>query len=61
MTASKTMTQKQLSTILRKVYSLYSDYVLKNPFYELEQPIQCEKFDIMLDRALRALTPNRSD
>jgi len=60
-TASKTMTQKQLSTILRKVYSLYSDYVLKNPFYELEQPIQCEKFDIMLDRALRALTPNRSD
>jgi len=55
------MTQKQLSTILRKVYSLYSDYVLKNPFYELEQPIQCEKFDIMLDRALRALTPNRSD
>jgi hypothetical protein len=24
---------------------LYSDYVLKNPFYELDMPIQCSKFD----------------
>ena len=30
-----------------RVYDLYADYVLKNPFYEVEQTIQsrCELFD----------------
>lgn len=31
--------------LLRKIYELYSDYVLKNPFYSLEMPIRCELFD----------------
>ena len=31
--------------ILKEVYILYADYVLKNPFYELEMPIRCELFD----------------
>jgi len=31
--------------ILRKCYELYSDYVMKNPFYSLEMPIRCEKFE----------------
>ncbi|RWS19756.1 trafficking protein particle complex subunit 4-like protein, partial [Leptotrombidium deliense] len=31
--------------LLRKVYELYSDYALKNPFYSLEMPIRCELFD----------------
>jgi hypothetical protein len=26
------------------VYEAYSDYVLKNPFYELEMPIRVEQF-----------------
>eukprot|EP00048_Salpingoeca_helianthica_P002115 m.54627 g.54627 ORF g.54627 m.54627 type:complete len:134 (-) comp11912_c2_seq1:60-461(-) len=30
---------------LRKVYELYSDYALKNPFYSLDMPIRCELFD----------------
>ena len=34
--------------VLRDVYILYSDYVLKNPFYELDMPIHCEKFDLKL-------------
>ena len=31
-----------------RVYSLYADYVLKNPFYELDMPIRCELFDLQL-------------
>ena len=31
--------------VLKEVYVLYSDYVMKNPFYELDMPIQCDKFD----------------
>lgn len=30
--------------LLRKIYELYSDYVLKNPFYSLEMPIRCVFF-----------------
>lgn len=32
--------------ILRNVYSLYADYVLKNPFYTLDMPVanSCQKF-----------------
>lgn len=36
---------RHLEAVLREVYILYSDYVLKNPFYENDMPIQCEKFD----------------
>mmetsp|Transcript_12877 Transcript_12877/g.42499 ORF Transcript_12877/g.42499 Transcript_12877/m.42499 type:complete len:137 (+) Transcript_12877:108-518(+) len=34
--------------LLRAIYDLYADYVLKNPFYELEMPIRCELFDLGL-------------
>lgn len=30
------------------VYDLYTDYVLKNPFYEVEMPVRCELFDVNL-------------
>lgn len=33
--------QTNLDVFLRKVYELYADYVLKNPFYSLEMPIRC--------------------
>lgn len=36
--------------LLRKVFDLYTDYVLKNPFYETEMPIRCELFDANLER-----------
>ncbi len=36
---------KHLDAVLKEVYTLYSDYVLKNPFYEMDMPIQCERFD----------------
>ncbi|CCE62338.1 hypothetical protein TPHA_0C01820 [Tetrapisispora phaffii CBS 4417] len=30
---------------LRKIYCIYSDYVMKDPFYSLEMPIKSELFD----------------
>jgi len=36
---------KNLDHFLRKVYELYADYVLKNPFYELDQVIKCDLFE----------------
>merc|ERR1712060_892852 len=41
---------KNLEHVLKEVYCLYSDYVLKNPFYELDMPIQCERFDQKLTK-----------
>ena len=35
------------------LYELYTDYVLKNPFYEMEMPIWCELFDINLSQAIQ--------
>lgn len=41
--------------LLRVVYELYADYVLKNPFYEAEMPIRCEAFDTQLAAAVGAV------
>eukprot|EP01116_Phalansterium_solitarium_P000353 TRINITY_DN10227_c0_g1_i1.p2 TRINITY_DN10227_c0_g1~~TRINITY_DN10227_c0_g1_i1.p2 ORF type:complete len:142 (+),score=58.60 TRINITY_DN10227_c0_g1_i1:82-507(+) len=38
--------------LLKTCYELYTDYVVKNPFYELDQPIRCELFDINLEKLL---------
>ena len=42
------------------VYPLYADYVLKNPFYEVEMPIRCELFDVNLAAAVDARARRRS-
>lgn len=41
-----------IDILLRKIYELYSDYALKNPFYSLEMPIRCELFDTKLQALL---------
>lgn len=41
-----------IEQLLRKIYELYADYVLKNPFYSLEMPIRCELFDVNLQSLL---------
>lgn len=38
--------------ILKKIYDLYTDYALKNPFYSLDMPIRCELFDSNLQLLL---------
>ena len=46
--------QPNVDTIIRKVYELYADYVMKNPFYQLEMPIRCEAFERGLMSYIRA-------
>ncbi|XP_024063031.1 trafficking protein particle complex subunit 4 [Terrapene carolina triunguis] len=44
--------QAGIESLLRKIYEIYSDFALKNPFYSLEMPIRCELFDQNLKLAL---------
>ncbi|WIA44524.1 hypothetical protein OEZ86_007260 [Tetradesmus obliquus] len=43
----------QVTALLGRIYELYSDFVMKNPFYELEQVIKCELFDEAVDLAVK--------
>lgn len=38
-----------------RIYELYSDYVMKNPFYQSEMPVRCESFDRKLLGYVRPL------
>jgi hypothetical protein len=40
---------------LRTVYGLYSDYVMKNPFYQMEMPVRCEGWERRLVRFVGGL------
>jgi hypothetical protein len=42
--------QSNVEVTLRKCHELYVDFVMKNPFYTLEMPIRCAKFDVRLDQ-----------
>ncbi|AMD22712.1 HHL058Cp [Eremothecium sinecaudum] len=41
--------------ILRKVYCIYSDYVMKNPFYSVDMAIRNEPFDKKLQALVESL------
>ncbi|KAI8325563.1 Sybindin-like protein [Martensiomyces pterosporus] len=44
----------RLTDVLTKVYGMYSDYALKNPFHNLEMPIRSELFDTKLQQLIQA-------
>lgn len=44
--------QVGLDILLKKIYELYADYALKNPFYSLDMPIRCELFETNLQALL---------
>ncbi|PWA03545.1 hypothetical protein BB558_000227 [Smittium angustum] len=46
--------QTNAEILLLKIYELYSDYVLKNPFHTPDMPIRSEMFDINLRNLIRA-------
>jgi len=48
-----------LDILLRSIYEIYADYVLKNPFYEMEMPIRCELFNKHLDRHIQSRTTKK--
>lgn len=47
-----------LEPLLKKIYELYADFALKNPFYSLEMPIRCELFDTNLQALLEQADKN---
>ena len=50
---------QNVEPLLRKIYELYADFALKNPFYSIDMPIRAEKFDAgmktLVDRFERSL------
>jgi hypothetical protein len=44
---------QNIETLLKVIYELYTDFVLKNPFYEMEMPIRCELFDLNLAQVIQ--------
>ncbi|KAI9221994.1 Sybindin-like protein [Blastocladiella britannica] len=47
--------QPQVDSLVRRVYDLYADYVMKNPFYTPEMPVRCELFDVHLAKYVKAV------
>lgn len=47
--------QSGMEILLRRVYELYADFALKNPFYSLEMPIRCELFETNLQNLLETV------
>lgn len=45
--------QPNVDSVIKRVYELYADFVMKNPFYTVEMPIRCQKFDAGLDAFVR--------
>ncbi|KAI2834564.1 hypothetical protein CBS11350_10636 [Aspergillus niger] len=45
-----------IDVVMKKIYELYADFVMKNPFYQLEMPVRCEAFDRNLQGWLRGRT-----
>eukprot|EP00033_Pygsuia_biforma_P005059 GCRY01005552.1.p1 GENE.GCRY01005552.1~~GCRY01005552.1.p1 ORF type:complete len:134 (+),score=18.47 GCRY01005552.1:312-713(+) len=41
-----------LSPMFQSLYEAYAEYVLKNPFYQLNQPIKCTRFIQKVDALL---------
>ncbi|KAL3232276.1 Trafficking protein particle complex subunit 23 [Nakaseomyces bracarensis] len=39
--------------LLRKIYCIYSDYVMKDPFYSLEMPIKSSTFDTKVQNLIK--------
>lgn len=44
--------QAAVDALLKKLYEVYADFALKNPFYSLDMPIRCDLFDNNLQSAI---------
>ncbi|TID17357.1 TRS23 Transport protein particle (TRAPP) complex subunit [Venturia nashicola] len=45
--------QPNVDMVIKRVYELYADFVMKNPFYTVEMPVRCAKFDSGLDTYIK--------
>ena len=41
----QTTSMSECEMMFKKIYDIYSDYVSKNPFYELDMPLRIEAFE----------------
>jgi hypothetical protein len=48
-------TQTNIDLIMKRIYDMYTDYVMKNPFYQLEMPVRCDMFDRKLSSYIREI------
>ncbi|KAI1244104.1 hypothetical protein MGN70_013973 [Eutypa lata] len=51
--------QANVDVVMRRVYDLYADYVMKNPFYQLEMPVRCDAFERRLNSYIREINSSR--
>ena len=48
-----------VDAFLQQIYQGFTDYVLKNPFYDIDQPIHCELFTRHVTSLIASLTARR--
>ncbi|KAG5355669.1 Trafficking protein particle complex subunit 4 [Yarrowia sp. B02] len=48
--------QQFVDSVLKRVYQLFADYVMKSPFYQLDMPIRCSLFDLHLNKYLESVS-----
>jgi hypothetical protein len=46
---------EKLDLVCQKIYELYADYAMKNPFFTPEMPIRAELFDLNVTRLIQTL------
>ncbi|XP_061183055.1 trafficking protein particle complex subunit 4-like [Saccostrea echinata] len=46
--------QGGVDILLRKLYEVFSDFALKNPFYSVDMPVRCDLFDTNLQQVIEA-------
>eukprot|EP00042_Codosiga_hollandica_P042672 m.394985 g.394985 ORF g.394985 m.394985 type:complete len:132 (-) comp56382_c0_seq2:2196-2591(-) len=44
--------QAAMESLTRLIYEAYADFVMKNPFYALDQPIRAERFEAAIKQLL---------
>ena len=49
-----------MSVVLKEIYILYTECVLKDPFYELEMPIRSELFIQSVDALIERVDKEKS-
>lgn len=47
-----------LDQLLRDIYVIYADYVMKNPFYQIDMPIKVDKWDVVLGKLVERFNIN---
>lgn len=47
--------QPSIDLIMKKIYEIYSDYCVKNPFHTPEMPIRADLFDTQLLKLVKSV------